>query len=230
MAQQLDLEEQEQLDQLKHFWRQYGNLISIALIVIFGAVAAWNGWQYWQRIQATQAATMYDEVERAALSGDTAKLDRAFADMKERFARTTFAQQAGLLAAKTYYDAGKIEPSKTALSWVADRSSDAGYQAVARLRLAAVLLDGKDYDGALKQLDATFPADFAALTADRKADILAAQGKKPEAIAQYQAAYKALDERAEYRRLIEVKLNALGVDPVTPAAPAAASAAAPAKP
>ena len=55
MANQLDLEEQEQLDQLKHFWNQYGNLITGLLIVVLGAVAAWNGYHYWQRSQAAQA-------------------------------------------------------------------------------------------------------------------------------------------------------------------------------
>ena len=37
MATHLDLEEQEQLDQLKAFWNQYGNLISGVLIVLAGA-------------------------------------------------------------------------------------------------------------------------------------------------------------------------------------------------
>ena len=34
MSQHLDLEEQEQLDELKHFWSKYGNLISGVLIVV----------------------------------------------------------------------------------------------------------------------------------------------------------------------------------------------------
>ena len=224
MAKQLDLEEQEQLDELKHFWKQYGNLISSALIVVFGSIAVWNGWQYWQRNQAAQAATMYDEVERASQSGDPVKLDRAFADMKDRFGGTTFAQQAGLLTARVQYEKGNTEAARAALAWVADQSNDEGYKAIARLRLAAVLLDGKSYDAALKQLDGGFPAEFAALVADRKGDVLAAQGKKAEAIAEYNRAYKGLEERAEYRRLVEVKLNAMGVDPLAGAAPAAPAA------
>jgi predicted negative regulator of RcsB-dependent stress response len=100
MAKPLDLEEQEQLDEIKHFWKTYGNLITWALIVVFGAIAAWNGWQYWQRSQATQAAAMNDEVDRAVASDDVAKVERAFADMKDRFGGTTYAHQAGLRAAK----------------------------------------------------------------------------------------------------------------------------------
>ncbi len=61
MANHLDLEEQEQLDQLKHFWKQYGNPITWLLIVVLGSVAGWNFYQYWQRSQASQAAIMFDE-------------------------------------------------------------------------------------------------------------------------------------------------------------------------
>ncbi|CAM3560531.1 tetratricopeptide repeat protein [Polaromonas hydrogenivorans] len=213
MAQHLDLEEQEQLDELKHFWKQYGNLITWALIVVLGAFAAWNGYQYWQRSQAAQASVMFDEIERAVQSGETARIDRALADMKERFGSTAYAQQAGLLAAKAHYEKGNADAARAALTWVADKVSDPGYQAVAKLRLAGILLEKKAYDEALQQVSGAFPKDFSGLVADRRGDILMAQGKKVEAKAEYEKAYKALDERAEYRRLVEVKLNALGVDP-----------------
>ena len=213
MAKHLDLEEQEQLDELKHFWKQYGNLITWSLIAVLSAFAGWNGYQYWQRSQAAQAAVMYEEVERALQSGDLTRVDRSLADMKDRFGRTTYAQQAGLLAARAHYDKGNVDASRAALNWVAEKSSDEGYQAIAKLRLAGLLLDKKAYDEALQQVSGNFPKDFAALAADRRGDILAAQGKKSEAAAQYEKAYKGLEERVEYRRLVEVKLNALGVDP-----------------
>jgi predicted negative regulator of RcsB-dependent stress response len=236
MAKHLDLEEQEQLDQLKHFWRQYGNLITWALIAVFGTIAGYNGWQYWQRSQSAQAAVMYDEVERAALSGDLAKLDRAFNDMKDKFGGTTYAQQAGLLAAKVFNEKGNADASRGALAWVAEKAGDEGYKALAKLRLSAMLVEGKKYDEALGQLSGAFPAGFDALVADRKGDIFLLQNKKAEALAEYQKAYKGLDERVEYRRLVEVKLNALGVDPqavagkpaIVASAPAPATAPAPA--
>ena len=227
MAKHLDLEEQEQLADIKHFWSQYGNLISWVVIVVFGSIAAWNGWHYWQGTQAGQAATLYDEVERAAQAGETARVERAFSDMQDKFGRTTYAQQAGLLAAKTFEEKGKPEQAKAALAWVADRASDEGYQAVAHLRLATLLIEAKAYDEALKQLSGSFPREFEALAADRRGDVYKLQGKQEQARAEYTKAYKGMDEQAEYRRLIEVKLTALGVDTkqLAPVAPAAAPAA-----
>jgi predicted negative regulator of RcsB-dependent stress response len=224
MAKHLDLEEQEQLAELKHFWKRYGNVISWVLIAVFGAVAAWNGYQYWQRNQSSQAAVMYDEVERAAVAGDVPKLERVMADMKDRYAGTAYAEQAALLAARIYNDKGNLDAARGALTWVAGKGTDAGYQSVARLRLSGMLFETRAYDEALQQLSAPMPKDFAPLAADRSGDILLAQGKKTEAKAQYQSAYKGLDERSDYRRIIEIKLNALGVDPVVKtAAPAASS-------
>ena len=227
MAKHLDLEQQEQLDELKHFWKQYGDFITWGLIIVLGAFAAWNGYQYWQRSQAAQASVMYDEVDRSVQSGDIAKIDRSLADMKERFGGTTYAQQAGLLAARAYYDKGNIDASRAALTWVAEKSSDESYQAIARLRLAGLLLEKKAYDEALQQASGTFPKAFTALAADRRGDIFVAQGKKAEARVEYEKAYKELDERAEYRRLVEVKLNALGVDPAAQAKPSATAASTP---
>ena len=215
MAKHLDLEEQEQLDQIKHFWAQYGNLITWVLIVVFGSMAAWNGWNYWQRSQAFKASALYEEIERAALANDTEKTERALAQIKDSFGGTTYAFQGAMLAGKTLFEAGKVDAARDALTWVADKSSDEALQAVARLRLAGLDIDAKDYPKALQQLQAPMPKAFAGLAADRKGDALMAQGQRDEAKAEYLNAWKALGERVEYRQLLEVKLASLGVDAST---------------
>ena len=215
MANHLDLDEQEQLDQFKHFWKQYGNLITWVLIVVLGAFAAWNAYEYWQRSQATQAAAMFDEVERSIATGDVAKVERTLSDMNAKFGSSSYAQQAGLLAAKTFYEKGNLDASKKALATVAEKASDVGYQAIAKLRLSSALIESKNYDDALKQVSGTFPKEFEPMAADRRGDVLALQEKPAEAKAEYIKAYKGFDEKSGYRRLVEVKLNALGGDPVT---------------
>ncbi len=222
MANQLDLEEQEQLDQLKHFWSQYGNLITGLLVVVLLAVAAWNGYHYWQRTQAGQSAAMFDEMSKSVAAGDMAMAQRSFSDMKERYPSAAYTQQAALALARQASDKGQTETAKAALQWAVDKAGDEGYAAIARLRLANMYFDAKDYAQALAQLDGVTDEAFAALVADRKGDIFAIQDKRAEAKAAYLLAYQKLDERAQYRRVVQVKLNALGVDPVAVAAPKAA--------
>jgi predicted negative regulator of RcsB-dependent stress response len=224
MATHLDLEEQEQLDQLKAFWNKYGNLITWMLVLALAAYVAWNRWNAYERDQGEKAASLYDEAERAGQAGDAALVTRVFADMKDRYPRTTFTQQAGLIAARTEADKGQADEAGASLAWVVEHAREGEYRSIARLRLAGLLLDGKKYDEALKQIDGVDAVEFAALAADRRGDVLMAQGKSEEAKAAYQKAWDAMDPKVDYRRVIEAKLNVLGVQLGAGAASSAGSA------
>lgn len=213
MAKALDLEEQEQLDQIKHFWKKYGNLISWVLIVVLGAFASWNGYQYWQRNQAAKAAVLFDEVERSVASGDLTRVQRSLSDMKDKFPGTLFAHQASLIAAKFLTQNGKSVEAQAALKWVAGAAPDPAYRDIARLRLAAMLFDSGSHDDALAQLAQPMGPSLNGLASDLKGDILVVKNQKPDAIQAYQSAWKELADSPDYRRLVEAKLNALGLDP-----------------
>lgn len=215
MAHHFDLEEQEQIAQFKHFWDTWGTLITWTVIVVMGSLAAWNGYRYWQGRQAQQAVAMMEAVEVAAQAKDLDRVQQIFGDLRKDYPRTAQAGQAGLLAAQEYANAGRWKEAQAALTWVADNASDDGYVALARLRLAAVLMQEKSYDQALAQLSAAFPPEFAAVVADRKGDVFNLQGKKQEAIEQYRRAWDALGEQASYRQVVQAKLDALGA--ATPA-------------
>lgn len=219
MANHLDLDEQEQLDEFKHFWNQYGRLIIVASMVLLVAVFSWVGYTSWRSTQSAQSAAMFDEVERSIASKDVAKIERALTDMNAKFGSSAYAQQSNLLAAKVFFEQGNTDATKKALMTVIENSKDEGYQAIAKLRLAGVFIDGKNFEGALKQLGGTYPKDFTALADDRRGDVFALQNKLAEAKLEYVKAYKALDERLGYRRLVEVKINALGGDPTTTTMP-----------
>ena len=225
MATHLDLEEQEQLDQLKAFWKQYGNLLTWALIAVLAAFAAWNAWNWWQRDQSVKAGAMFDELEAAAGAGDADRAGGIFADMKARFPHTAFTEQGGLLAARTQFEKGKPDAALATLTWVSENAAETEYRTVARIRLAGLLLDAKKYDEALKQLDGAQAKEFAPLVADRRGDILLAQGKKDDAKAAYLKAWNEMDPKVDYRRLVEAKLNVLGIDPVGQQAKAVGGAA-----
>jgi len=212
MAKQLDLEEQEQLAQLKHWWSKNGNAITWLLIVVLAAFAGWNGWQYWERKTALQAAALYDELERAVSSRDGERIQRVWADMQANAGSSAQAHQAALLVARALFDDGKAAESKAALSWLVAESKDTAITSVARLRLAALEMDAAAPDAALKWLEVTPPVDFAGLFADRRGDALMLQDQRELARAEYERAHAALTDSPDYRRLVEAKLAALGVN------------------
>jgi predicted negative regulator of RcsB-dependent stress response len=204
-----DLEEQEQLASLKAWWAKYGNLTSWVVIAGLAAYSGWNGWNYYQRNQAASASALYDEMQNAVVAKDSAKIQRATADMESQFASTAYAPMTALAAAKQAFEANDLKTAKTQLQWVIEHGNDE-YKTIARLRLAGVLLDEKAYDEALKVLAVESLPQFAGSIADRKGDVLAAQNKLPEARSAYQAALNAIDKKNPGRQLIQLKLEAIG--------------------
>lgn len=213
MAKSLDLEEQEQLDQIKHFWKRYGNLITWGLTVVFASIAAWNGWNYWQHQQAQSASVLLDEIERAVVAKDASRTDRALSDLQSQYGGTAIAHQGALLAAQGLWDSGDKDKAKTALEWAANKDKDQGLQAIARLRLAGLALDAGSPDEAARWLAGPFAPEFDGLVADRLGDMHRLAGRTSEAKQAYLKAHALLDAQTDYRRLVEVKLNALGAEP-----------------
>ena len=87
MAAHLDLEEQEQLEQVKAFWKRWGNLITWTLTAILAGFAAWQYWNFHLRQQADEAAALYDQFDLAARAQDLDKAgaaDAASSALKER--------------------------------------------------------------------------------------------------------------------------------------------------
>ncbi len=214
MSTHLDLEEQEQLDQFKHFWNRWGNLITGLVTLVLVAYAGWNGWNYWQQRQASQAAVLYDTFEKAVREKDDALMARSLADLQDQFARATVTQQAALLAARIYADKNQLPEVEKSLQWVISQDRDPGFVALARLRLSALEIERKNLEKANSLIQGiTAPAGFQPLFDDRLGDIAVLQKKNEDAKNHFVKAWKGMDETNEYRRLIEIKLAALGVNP-----------------
>jgi len=218
-----DLEEQEQIASFKAFWSKYGNLVTWVLILALGSFAAYNFWNKHQRDQAVEASALYDELTDAVTAKDNARSQRIASDIQSRYKRTSYAQMSALAAAKTAFDANDLKTAKAQLQWVLDNGNDE-YKSVAQLRLAGVLLDEKNYDGAMQLLNAKYLPQFAAEVSDRKGDVLVAQNKIADARAAYVAALAAMGPKQPGSQLVRIKLEAIGG--TAPAAPGATKAAA----
>ena len=205
-----DLEEQEKIEELKAWWKQYGNLVTWLLIIGLSIYAGWNGWKYYQRSQAVKAASLYEEMFRAVVAKDRTIVMRAATDLEAQYSGTAYAQMAGLAAARVAHDAGEMKSAKAQLKWVADNAVDDEYRALAKIRLSGMLLDEKAYAEGMKVLSSDFPEAFKARVADRKGDFLVAQNKIEDARVAYQAALDKTDDKDPARRLIQLKLDGIG--------------------
>jgi predicted negative regulator of RcsB-dependent stress response len=219
-----DLEEQEQLDDLKAWWKRWGNLVSGIVIAVCVAIVGVQGWRWWKHSQAEQASVLYGAVVAASRSNDAAKAKDAQAQLADRFAGTGYAPRGAMLLAALLWKSGDKAGAQAQLQFALDRSGEDDLKQIARFRLAEVLFDQKKNDEALRLLDAKHDEPFAGIYADLTGDILAASGRKDEARTAYQTALAKLDGKSPYRSYVQVKLDSLG----GPLAAAAGGAAAPA--
>jgi predicted negative regulator of RcsB-dependent stress response len=204
-------DEQESLENLKHWWAKWGNATTWIVLAVLVVAAGFNGWNFWQRRQAAEAAVLYDQVQQAVTANDKAKVARVAADMEDKFGRTAYAQMTALAAAKALYAAGDSAAAKAQLQWAVDHAKDDENKQIAKLRLSLLLLDEKSYDAGLKVL-ADAPLDaFKGVISDRRGDLLAAQGKREDARAAYKVALDTLPQSdTSARQLVQFKLDALG--------------------
>jgi predicted negative regulator of RcsB-dependent stress response len=119
----LDLEEQEQIEQIRVFWSRWGHLILGILIVILGSYLAWVQWQNHQNSQAIKASAMFDELEKVSLGPDLVKMTEVFSDLKTHYPKTIYAQQAGLIIAKYQFEAKQLDEAVVSLTWVSNNAS-----------------------------------------------------------------------------------------------------------
>ena len=204
-----DLDEQEKLGDLKAWWARFGNHVTGALTVVALIIAANQGWKWYTAKQAAEASTLYFALSDAAGKNEVAKVKDAAAQLMEKFAGTGYAPRGALLAAKTAFDAGDLTSAKTQLEWVVANSKEDELKAIARLRLAAVLLDQKQYDAALATLDGKHSDAFAGLFLDMKGDIYNLQGKAADAKTAYEAALPKLDAKGAQKQYTQLKLDAV---------------------
>jgi predicted negative regulator of RcsB-dependent stress response len=216
-----DLEEQEQLDELKTWWKMHGNLVTAVVTAAALAALAWQGWNWWQRAQAAKASVIYAAVQESVAKGDPTRSRELAGELIDKYSGTVYAGMAALLSAKAQTEGGDMKTAQVQLTWAADNAKDDGIRDLARLRLAAILFDQKAYDGALKQLAAEPTAQFVPRFDELKGDILSAQGKTTEAAAAYDAALAKLDVAAKegdaaaavagiYREVVQSKRDSLG--------------------
>lgn len=205
-----DLEEQEQLEAFKAWWARSGKLIIVALVACALTVAALYGWRYYRDQQALAAATLYEQLGQAERVKDTKKVRGISAQIVEKYAATSYAGMAALAAARASFATGDLAAAKTELQWVIDHAKEDEMRDVARMRLAGVLLDEKNYAEALKLMEVKPVEPFGGLYADMKGDILVAQGKVAEARNAYQQALDKIDAKSPYRQFVQLKLDALG--------------------
>lgn len=206
----LDLEEQEQLDEAKAWWKKNGNKVIWGVTLFLLAAAGWRGWETWNRNQGAEASMLFDQAAQAAAMNNLKVAKELTAQIMENHGRSAYAAPAAWLAGRINYESGDVKSAQAQYQFALDHAKDEGVAQLARLRLAALRFDGKDLAGAMALLNESYDPAFQGLAAQLKGDVLAAQGKPGDAKAAYKLALEKLGEKSPLKPLVEMRLDALG--------------------
>ena len=206
----LDLEEQEQIDELKAWWKQHGIFVIAVVATFVIGVSGWKAWQVWTQKQVGEASVLFERAMQATAGNDAKGVKDLTGQIMESHARSGYATPAAWLAGKTNFNAGDLKSAQAQYQYALDHAKDPGLEQLARLRLAVVLVDLKNQDEALKLLDKPHDAAFVSLYANLKGDILALKGQPQAARAAYKLALEKMDAQSPMKALVEIKLDGVG--------------------
>lgn len=208
--------DQEQLDALRRWWKQYGAPVALAVTLVVGG---WFGWQQWQgaRTRTAEAASLvYEEMMAGVTSASLQEMAPKRLDamaaaaqkLKTDYGRTQYAALAGLMLARLAVARDDLDTAATELRATMRDSRDKELAQIAQLRLVRVLTAQEKYDEALSLADAKVPDAMVGAFAEARGDIRFLRGETDAARTDYQTALEHLDARdGLLKSLLEIKLN-----------------------
>ncbi|KTD75054.1 YfgM family protein [Legionella waltersii] len=203
--------EEEQLDQIKKWWRRYGNMITMTLSVILLCIAGYRYWNWHQDKIKQQASATYENM-MVALSNKNIKSVRAYAgDLIKNYNNTIYSDVAHMTMAKVYVDKSKLPEAIHELQIVATNSKMTPLKQIAKIRIARLMAGEKSYTNALNELSVVDDPIYLPVINELKGDIYSAKGQYQEAISAYREAINEVRTNGMGNLFLEMKTNELAV-------------------
>ncbi len=202
------LEEQQELDNFKYFWKSTGRWLFALLIAAALGYLGYTMYKSHKASKSQEAAEVLAKiVDKMQAKASQAEVNADLTNLQQNYSDSIAAAQATLMAAATEFDARRYDVAEGHLNWVLQNQKAPLIQALAAQRLGIVLLQQKKYDAAIAALSTKVEADFEPLLLEAKGDVYAAQNKTKEAAQSYQQALEKLPKDAIERELLQMKLD-----------------------
>lgn len=201
--------EQEQIQQLKNWLKQYGPSI---LAGIIAAIAITTGWHYWQAYREkilTHASAVYDEMLTLRAQGNSNDAVIQGKKLLEHYPRTPYAQLAALMIARDAVLKKNYPEAINQLNWVIAHSRNKSIREIARLRVARILITQNKPQDAINFLNTVEDKNFNGLIDEVKGDAYLSMNDKVAARNTYKLALDELPNAEVTRPILQMKYDAL---------------------
>lgn len=200
--------EDQQLEDLKKWWKENGSSIITGVVLGLAVLFGTKAWFAWQERMAQQASSVYSVMLNQMSQGDVkAATDNAGVLIAD-FSGTPYASLAAMVLARFNIEAGDLEAARTQYQWVLDNGDSDELRTTAQVRLARVLIGLGDHDGALAQLDqAEAGGGQGGVFAEVRGDIYSIRGETQQAVDAYQSALALMATEYPGRHLVQLKYD-----------------------
>ncbi|MEJ6611661.1 MAG: tetratricopeptide repeat protein [Porticoccus sp.] len=209
------LSDEEQLENLKKWWREYG---VVAITVVTLSVGGYFGSVFYkerQQSQAEEASVLYQQMMEVALvSPDQTLNDTEYklaeglaSQLKDSFSGSQYARYAALLMAKIFVEKNDLDEAARELKWALN-DADEGLELVIKLRLARIEASRGNIDLALAMIDDTDAGTMASAYSEAQGDF---HLMKKDEVSAYKFYLQSLDQSLEHDsshvQILKLKLN-----------------------
>ena len=168
-----DLEQQEQMQHLKAFWKANGKWITSSLILVFLIVGSINGWKLWNNYNKEKASKILTNLEKNIEAQNTDIALRLYQEISKDYPNTLQAGLAGLLIAKSLISDGQRDEAASILDELTKNSQ---VKWLAIIRLSNVLLDLNRPGEVIEIIPEIIPDHWVGIVVDRRGDAFATLG------------------------------------------------------
>jgi predicted negative regulator of RcsB-dependent stress response len=203
------LTEQEQVELLKQWIKQYSLVILAGLLISLVTISGWRYWQGRQQNIMNHASSIYDEMLTARAQNNATATEIQSQKLFSHYTGTTYAQMAALMLARDAVNQKNYAGAEKQLKWVLDHSSTAAFKQIARIRLARLYINQNKADDGMNVLKTVDDKSFDGLTNEVRGDAWLAMKNPTKAREAYQQALNELPDAEVIRPLLQMKFDNL---------------------
>ena len=200
------IEEEQEINQLKDWWKENGKTIIVAFILGVGGMFGWRYWQAHQAEQIAQASAQYDALIYSAQQNEQAKKAN-IEQFVQANSKTAYAVFALLDEAKKATEKQDFAAAEANLNQALTQSQDEVLTSIVALRLSAVQFQLGQLDNALTTLNQVKGESFNARKAILTGDIQIAKGDKVAAKNSFEQVQQSGSQLEQ--QMAKMKLNNL---------------------
>lgn len=205
------LTEQEQIELLKQWIKQYSLVILAGLALSLVTISSWRYWQAREQRILNHASAVYDEMLAARAQNDTNAIQVQSNKLFTHYGKTAYAQFAAFMLARDAAVQGKYPEAEKQLQWVIHASSTGSFREIARLRLARLFISENKANQALTTLNTVDDKSFIGLTDEVRGDAYVALKDNAQARTAYQHALAELPNAEVVRPILQMKYDNLSL-------------------